>query len=103
MGAGVGGLLRARVSMHRNDALKFFNPSASVDIRERPDGGDAALLEVVREALATQLRVDSTALRLGPTEIAAADANKTAEAEAPSGAVAEATAAARLCGGGLRP
>ena len=54
--------------MHRNDALKLFTPSASVDLRERPAGGDAALLEVVREAVAIQLRVDGNALRLDPTD-----------------------------------
>ena len=30
VGAGVGGLLRARVSMHRNDALKFFKGDATI-------------------------------------------------------------------------
>ena len=74
--------------MHRNDALKLFTPSASVDLRERPAGGDAALLEVVREAVAIQLRVDGNALRLDPTdethEALTADAS-----DVPSGAEAE--------------
>ena len=74
VGPDVSGLERARVSMHRSDVMRFFDPVVSLDLQEKDDVATAC--DEMRAAVAATLSSvgDAASVRLNSNDAAEADA-----------------------------
>ena len=74
VGPDVSGLERARVSMHRSDVMRFFDPVVSLDLQEKDDVSTAC--DEMRAAVAATLSSvgDAASVRLNSNEAAEAAA-----------------------------
>ena len=84
VGPDVSGLERARVSMHRSDVMRFFDPVVSLDLQEKDDVSTAC--DEMRAAVAATLSSvgDAASVRLNSNEAAEAAAVEEAAEATPA-------------------